>query len=324
MNRIGSLLGLAIAMALFAGAAHAQQSYPSKPVRMLVGFPPGGGTDIMARIVGVKLADALGQQVVIENRPGAGGNISAELAAKAAADGYTLLMGHVAPIAIAPSLYPKLAYDPQRDLAPISFVASSPNVLVVHAALAASDVRSLIALARAKPGQLRYASSGPGTIQHLAAESFMQAAGIQMLHVPYKGSSQAVIDLIAGQVDMNFDTTPSVINYVKQGRLRALAVTTAKRSALVPEVPTLAESGLPGFDFSTWWGLFAPAGTPRPVIERLNHETLKALQLPDVREKLAGVGAEPAGNSPEEFAGFIRSETEKWGRVIRTGKISLE
>lgn len=314
---------LLVACCVFPAAAQSQ-TYPSKPVRMLVGFPPGGGTDIMARIVGAKLADALGQQVVIENRPGAGGNISADLAAKAAPDGYTILMGHVAPIAIAPWLYPKLAYDPQRDLAPISFVASSPNVLVVHAALAASDVRSLIALARAKPGQLRYASSGSGTVQHLAAESFRQAAGIQMLHVPYKGSSQAVVDLISGQVDMNFDTTPSVINYVKQGRLRALAVTTAKRSALVPDVPTLAESGLPGIDFSTWWGLFAPAGTPRSVIERLNRETLKALQLPDVKEKLAGVGAEPAGNSPEEFAVFIRSETEKWGRVIRTGKISLE
>ena len=291
---------------------------------MLVGFPPGGGTDIMARIVGAKLADTLGQQVVIENRPGAGGNISAELAAKAPADGYTLLMGHVAPIAIAPSLYPKLAYDPQRELATISFVASSPNVLAVHAGLAASDVRSLVALARAKPGELRFASSGSGTIQHLAAESFQQAAGIKMLHVPYKGSGQAVIDLIAGQVDMNFDAAPSVINHVRQGRLRALAVTTAKRSALVPGVPTIAESGLPGFDFSTWWGLFAPAATPRPVIARLNADTLKALQLPDVKEKLAGVGAEPGGNSPEEFSAFVRSETEKWGRVIRTGGISLE
>ena len=318
------VLSLLLVVCCALPVAAQSQTYPSKPVRMLVGFPPGGGTDIMARIVGAKLADALGQQVVIENRPGAGGNISADLAAKAAPDGYTVLMGHVAPIAIAPWLYPKLAYDPQRDLAPISFIASSPNVLVVHAALAASDVRSLIALARAKPGQLRYASSGSGTVQHLAAESFRQAAGIQMLHVPYKGSSQAVVDLISGQVDMNFDTTPSVINYVKQGRLRALAVTTAKRSALVPDVPTLAESGLPGIDFSTWWGLFAPAGTPRSVIERLNRETLKALQLPDVKEKLAGVGAEPAGNSPEEFAAFIRSETEKWGRVIRTGKISLE
>jgi len=315
---------LAAAIALFAGAAHAQQNYPSRPVRMLVGFPPGGGTDIMARIVGAKLADTLGQQVVIENRPGAGGNISAELAAKAPADGYTLLMGHVAPIAIAPSLYPKLAYDPQRELATISFVASSPNVLAVHAGLAASDVRSLVALARAKPGELRFASSGSGTIQHLAAESFQQAAGIKMLHVPYKGSGQAVIDLIAGQVDMNFDAAPSVINHVRQGKLRALAITTAKRSALVPGVPTIAESGLPGFDFSTWWGLFAPAATPRPVIARLNADTLKALQLPDVKEKLAGVGAEPGGNSPEEFSAFVRSETEKWGRVIRTGGISLE
>ena len=315
---------LFLACALFAGAAHAQQNYPSRPVRMLVGFPPGGGTDIMARIVGAKLADTLGQQVVIENRPGAGGNISAELAAKAPADGYTLLMGHVAPIAIAPSLYPKLAYDPQRELAAISFVASSPNVLAVHAGLAASDVRSLIALARSKPGELRFASSGPGTIQHLAAESFQQAAGIKMLHVPYKGSGQAVIDLIAGQVDMNFDAAPSVINHIRQGRLRALAITTAKRSALVPGVPTIAESGLPGFDFSTWWGLFAPSATPRPVIARLNADTLKALQLPDVKEKLAGVGAEPGGNSPEEFSAFVRSETEKWGRVIRTGGISLE
>ncbi len=312
-----------LVLGYFAGAAMAQ-NYPARPIRMIVGFPPGGGTDVMARIVGQKLSDALGQQVIVENRPGAGGNIAAELTAKAPADGYTLMMGHVAPMAIAPSLYPKLAYDPARDFAPISFVASSPNILVVNPSVPVKDVRTLIALAKTQPGRLKFASSGAGTIQHLAAESFQQAAGAEMLHVPYKGSGQAVIDLMAGVVDMNFDATPSVINFVKQGKLRALAVTSAKRSALVPDLPTLAESGLTGFDFNTWWGLFAPAGTPRDVVKRLNVEVVKLLALPDVKEKLANVGAEPAGDTPEEFSAFIRTEIVKWGKVIREGHITLQ
>jgi len=311
----------AIVLVALSAAAQAQ-SYPARSVRMLVGFPPGGGTDIMARVVGQKLSESLGQQIVVENRPGAGGNIAAEAAAKAAPDGYTLMMGHVAPIAIAPALYPKLPYDPLRDFAPITYVAWSPNVLVVYPGLPAQNVRALIALAKSR--QLRFASSGNGTIQHLAAVSFAQAAGIDMLHVPYKGSSQAAVDLLSGQVDLNFDSVPSVINFVKQDKLRALAVTTKARSAQMPEVPTLAESGLPGFDFSTWWGLFAPAGTPRDAVAKMSAETVRLLKLAETREKLANVGAEPGGGSPEEFASFIRGEIAKWGKVVREGKIALE
>ncbi len=304
--------------------AVAAQSWPAKSVRFVLGFPPGGGSDILGRIVAARMQDFLGQPVVIDNRPGASGNIAAEIVAKAAPDGYTIYLAQIAAVAISPSLFPKLAYDPLRDLAPISLIAAGPNLLVVHPALPVKNVKDLIALARAQPGQMNYASVGPGSIQHLAGESFNLAANVKTVHIAYKGSSPAGIDLMAGQVSFMFDSTPPVMSFVKSGRMRALAVTTAQRSPLLPDVPTVAESGLPGFDFSTWWGLMAPAGTARPIVDRLNAELARTLKLPDVRERIESVGAEPRHTSPEEFAALIRSELARWAKVIKAADVKVD
>jgi tripartite-type tricarboxylate transporter receptor subunit TctC len=291
---------------------------------MVIPVPPGGPTDIIGRAAGRKLEEAYGQPVVIENRGGAGGTIGAEFVARSPADGYTLLVGSLSTHGIAQSLYPKLGYDPLRDFAPISLIATGPNVLVVHPALPVKNVKDLVALARQQPGQMNYASVGPGSIQHLAGESFNLLAGVKTVHVPYKGSSPAGLDLMAGQVAFMFDSTPPITAFIKSGRMRALAVTTAKRSPLLPEVPTVAESGLPGFDFATWWGLMAPAGTPRPIIDRLNAELGKSLQHPEVRERILGVGAEPAHTTPEAFGALIRSEIARWARVIKAAGVKVD
>ena len=320
------LLRFAILAAIaspFAVPAHAQ-SYPAKPIRMLIGFPPGGGTDIVGRIVGQKLSENLGQQILPENRGGATGMIAAELAAKAAPDGYTIMMAHIAAITILPSLYPKMAYDASRDFAPITLAAIGPNLLVVHPSVPAKSVKELIALAKARPGQLHYASPGSGSVQHLSAELFKLQAKVDMLHVPYKGSGQSIVDLIAGHVQLNFDSVPPVLPHARQGRLRALAVTSEKRSTLMPEIPTVNESGVPGFDMGTWWGLVAPAAVSKDVVARLHAETVKVLKLPDVRERLGNVGAEPGANTPEQFGAFIRSETAKYARIVREAKIKIE
>ena len=323
MKELARVLEAPIALAVSLGTALAQD-YPAKTIRMIVGFPPGGGTDIVGRIVAQRLSEALNQQIIIDNRPGATGQLATELTVKAAPDGYTILMGHIAAIAILPSLFAKLPYDPHRDLTPITLAAVGPNLLVVHPSLPVKTVKDLIALAKARPGRLQYASPGSGSVQHLAAELFKLQAKVDMLHIPYKGSGQSIIDLLAGNVHLNFDSVPPVINYVKQGRLRAIAVTSAKRSALLPDIPTINESGVAGFDMSTWWGLLAPAGVGKDVVARLNSETAKVLQRPDVRERLAGVGAEPGGNTPEQFAAFIRSEADKYARVVRAANIKLE
>src|SRR5215207_8354262 len=298
-----------------AGAAAAQQ-YPARAIRMVIGFPPGGGTDIVGRIVAQKLSESLGQQVLPDNRGGAAGQIGTEIVAKAQPDGYTVLMAHIAAISILPSLVSKLPYDPVRDLAPISLVAIGPNLLVVHPSLPVRTVRDLVALARARPGQLHFASPGSGSVQHLAGELFNLQAKVNMVHVPYKGSGQSIIDLVSGQIHLDFDSIPPVLPHVKSGRLRAVAVTSEKRFSLLPQIPSVAESGVPGFDMSTWWGLVAPSGVNKDIVAKLHGETAKLLRERDVKEKLANVGAEPVGNSPEEFGAFIRAERTKYAKVV--------
>jgi len=320
----GAVAALAMLLPGLQGSPVQAQNWPSKPVRFVLGFPPGGGSDILGRIVASRMQEQMGQPVVLDNRPGASGNIAAEIVAKAAPDGYTIYLAQIAAVAISPSLFPKLGYDPLRDFAPISLIATGPNVLVVHPSLPVKTVKDLIALARQQPGQMNYASVGPGSIQHLAGESFNLLAGVKTVHVPYKGSSPAGLDLMAGQVAFMFDTTPPIVAFVKSGRMRALAVTTATRSALLPDVPTVAESGLPGFDFSTWWGLMAPAAVPRQVIDRLNAELGKALQQTEVRERILGVGAEPRHTSPEEFGALIRSELARWAKVIKAAGVKID
>lgn len=299
------------------------QDYPAKSIRMVVGFAPGGGTDIIGRIVGQKLSESLGQQVIIDNRGGAAGQLAAELVAKAAPDGYTVMMGHIAALTVLPSLMPKLPYDVSRDFATVSLVATGPNLLVVHPSLPVKNVKDLVALAKARPDQLQYASSGAGSIQHLAAELFKLQAQIEILHVPYKGSGQALVDLMAGQVHMNFDSVPPVINQVRQGKLRAIAITAPQRSAMLPDIPTIKEGGIPGVEVNTWWGLVAPAAMNKDAVARLNSETVKLLRLSDVREKIANVGAEPVGSTAPEFAAFIRSETAKYAKIIKAANIKL-
>ena len=315
---ITALLLLGAASTAFA------QNYPVKPIRMMIGFPPGGGTDIIGRIVAQKLGEALGQQIIVDNRGGASGQLAAELVSRAAPDGYTIMMAHISAVSILPSLVAKLPYDAQKDFAPVSLAAIGPNLLVVHPSVPAKSVKELVALAKARPGQLQYASPGAGTVQHLAGELFKLQAKVDMLHVPYKGSGQSIIDLIAGHVHLDFDAVPPVINHVRSGKLRALAVTSAKRFSLLPDMPTVEESGVPGFDMSTWWGIVAPAAVSKDIIGKLNAEMVKAIRQPDVKEKISSVGADIVGNTSEEFAAFIRAETEKYARIVKAANIKVD
>ena len=315
MKRIAS--GIAgLALALLATLAQAQ-AWPSKPVKWVVPFAPGGTTDILARTVGEKLALALGQPVVIENKPGAGGGVGAEFTAKAAPDGYTIMGGTISTHAINASLYAKLPYDPVKDFVAITLIARVPNMLVINPSVPATNVKELIALLKANPNKYSFASSGNGTSQHLSGELFKAMAGVEMQHIPYKGSPPALQDVLGGQVTMTFDNITTAWPLAKAGKLRALAVTTATRSAIAPDVPTLAESGLPGFEVGSWQGVFAPAGTPPDVVKRLNAEIVKILSMPDVKEKLIGLGAEPVGNSAEEFSAMVKAEVVKWADVVK-------
>ena len=313
MRHIAAALLVALA---FSGGA-AAQGWPEKPVRFIVGFTPGGPSDILARALGQKLADLRGQQVVIENRPGAGGNIAAELVAKSAPDGATWLLGNNSILATNQSLYRSLGYDPVKDFAPVALVAIQPNILVVNPNVPAGSVKELIALAKAKPGELNYASSGSGAAAHLAGELFKAMTGVDMVHVPYKGAQPALTDVIAGQAQLMFATSASVIPYIKAGRLRALAVTTARRSAAVPELPTLSEAGVPGFEAITWHGVVVPGATPAPLVERLNRDIVKVLRLPDLRERLESLGAEVVAGTPRDFADYIAREIPKWTKVVK-------
>lgn len=307
----------AAASAGFPASAQGAASYPIKPIKIVVPFPPGGATDIMARAIGFELQKALGQSVIIENKPGAGGNSGADLVAKSPADGYTLVMGTVGTHAINMSLYAKMPYDAVKDFEPVVLVAGVPNLLVVHPSVNAKTVSELTALAKAQPGKLNVASSGNGTSIHLSAELYKQMAGVDILHVPYKGSSPAVADLLGGQVQMMFDNMPVSLPHVKAGKLRALAVTSMKRSPALPDVPTMDEEGLKGFDATSWFGLLAPAGTPKDIVAKLNAASVKALASPEMRERLAAQGADPVGNSPEQFAAFIKSEIDKWAKIVK-------
>jgi tripartite-type tricarboxylate transporter receptor subunit TctC len=300
------------------------QGYPTRTIRLVVPFPAGGTTDILAREVAQKLTEVLGQAVVVDNRPGAAGNIGSDLVAKSAPDGYTLLMGTVGTHAINPSLYSKMPYDHVKDFAPVVLVAGVPNVLVVNPALPVNSVSDLIKLAKDKPGQINFASSGSGTSIHLSGELFKTMAGVDMTHVPYKGSSPALTDLIGGQVQIMFDNLPSALPQIKGGRLRAIAVTSLKRAPVLPDIPTINESGLPGFEASSWFGVLAPAGTPAAVVARINTEVNKWLQSADAREKLLGQGAEAAGGSPERFANHIRAESEKWAKVVKASGAKVD
>ena len=305
-------------------AAAAADAYPARPIRFVVAFPPGGGTDIIARSIAQKLAERIAQQVVVDNRPGAGGNIGTDIVAKAAPDGYTMLMGSAGPLAINASLFAKMPFDPVRDLAPVTLAASTPNVLVLHPSLKAATVKELIALARARPGEINFASSGHGTPAHLAGELFNSMAGVKMVHVPYKGAAPALADLLGGQVQLMFSTMPPALPHVKDGKLRALAVTSAKRSPAAPELPTVDEIALPGFEANTWHGVVVPAGTPETIVARLNREIVAILHLPEVVERLSGQGAEPVGSTPQEFAAYIKSEALKWAKVVRDSGAKAE
>ena len=303
--------------------ATAQTTYPTKPVKLMVGASAGGGTDIIARMLAEKFAVAFKEAFVVENRPGASNTIAADLTAKAAADGHTLLVATNTGQAIAPHLI-KLSFDPIKDLTPIALIVTVPNVLVVNQQVAAKDAKELIALLNAKPNALTYASSGVGSTQHLAGEGFKLATGVQMTHVPYKGSSQAHLDLISGSVTMMFDTTSSAMGQIKAGKLRPLAVTSARRTAELPDVPTLAEAGVPGFEMSTWYGLFVTTGTPKDVVARLVEETNKILRMPDVVARLKGLGGEPAGMTVEQFAVLNKGEFERFGKLIRDANVKID
>jgi tripartite-type tricarboxylate transporter receptor subunit TctC len=295
----------------------AAQSYPSKPIRFVVPYPAGGPLDTVARLLGQKVSEAVKQPVIVDNKPGAGGNIGADAVAKSPPDGYTILMGAVATHAINPTLYASIPYDPIRDFLPVTQLASTPNVLIVNPSIPASNVREFIAYAKANPGKLNFGSGSTGSAGHLAGELFKAMAGVEMTHVPYKGAAPAMQDLIAGRVQLMFDNFASANAQVKAGKVKALAVTTAKRSSLAPDLPTIAESGLPGFDINTWFGIFVPARTPKDIVERLHAEFTRALAMPDIREKITNLGAEAVGNTPEEFAAYIKAEGEKYARVIK-------
>ncbi len=308
---------LCVVLAWLAMPVHAQQNYPTRPVRFVVPFAPGGSTDTLARTMGMKLADALGHQVVVDNRPGGNGDIGMLIVSRAPPDGYTLVLGYIANLAIAPSLQPKMPYDPVKDFAPITQPASSPNVLTAHPSVPARNLKELLALAKAKPGQVSFASTGVASVGHLTGELLNSLAGVKMTHVPYKGSGQAVTDLLGGHVQVMFSGFSSTLPHIKSGRLRALAVTGAQRSAALAEVPTIAEQGFPGVEATAWYGVLAPANTPKPIVTRLHDELVKILKLPDVVQKLDGLGFEIVASTPEAFGAYIKSEITKWEKVVR-------
>lgn len=313
-NTLIRILCLAAAM-LVASPAFAQ-GWPSRPVRVVAAYPAGGSIDIVARLVSQRLGESLGQPFIVENKAGAAGNIGTDFVAKAAPDGYTLLMGSAAAISSAPNVYAKLPYDPLKDLLPIVLVANQPNALIVRPGLAANNVREFIALARANPGKLNYGSSGVGASQHMTAELFAMMTGVQITHVPYKGGAPAMADLMSGQIDFMFDPVPTSIQVVRSGKVRALAVTSLRRSEVMPDLPSMAEAGLDGFELRGWIGLLAPANTSRDLVQRLNGEVLKMLAA-DLRGKLLELGLDVAGGTPEQFAAFIREDIAKYGRIVK-------
>jgi len=309
-----AVIGLSAAGML--ASAVAAQTYPARPIRVVVGFGAGGGVDIASRTIGKQLTETLGQSIVVDNRPGASGNIAADIVSKAQSDGYTLLMSNLT-IAM-PSLFAKLPFDVNKDLVPISLVAIGPSVLVVNPALPVNNVKELIAAAKAKPKHLIYGSGGPGNITHMEMVLFTNMAGIDMIHVPYKGGAPSVVGLLSGEVQMLFTSIPSVLSQIHARRVKPIAVSTAKRSSALPEVPTISEAGLPGYDAASWYGLFAPAGIPKDVLRVLSTEIVKIMQVPEVRQRFSGDGFEPVGSTPDQFAKFVRTEIVKWEKIIKT------
>ena len=316
-------LGVAALLSLATMPAGAQD-YPTRPIRFVVGLAPGGGTDIVARIVAAKMTELMGQQVAVENRTGAGGAIATELVAKAAPDGYTLLLCNMATHAIGPALQKKLPYDHIRDFAPVSLLGTTPNILVVHPALPARTVKEFIALAKSNPGKMNYGTSGVGTALHLTMELFKSMTGTNLVHVPYKGGSGAATDLLAGQIEVMFANLPTQLQYIKTGRVRAIGISSAKRHPLVPDVPTIAEAGVPGFEVIVWHGMCGQAAMPRTVIDRLNEVVVKALASPDVQQRFGDQGLDAAASMPEQFAALIRSETAKWIKTVKASGATAE
>ncbi len=325
MKPFARLLWIAAALAgAIAAPPLPAQTWPVKPIRLIVPYSPGGTADLLGRGIARKLSESLGQQVIIENRMGAGGGIGTDLVAKSKADGYTLLLGTIATHAINPNLYPDIPYDPVKDFAPVALVATMPNLLVVNPSVPARSVRELIALAKAKPGELAFASAGSGTTQHLSGELFKKMAGVDMLHIPYKGNAPAVTDLIGGQVQVMFDNIPISLQQVRAGKLRALAVTGAKRSAVLPDVPTIAEAALPGYSVTSWFALFAPAGTPAAIVARLNRETNKALAGKALYDQLTDQGIQPGSGTAAHLAAHLRAELPRWKKIVAESGARVE
>ena len=324
MLRLIVCLALATSAANIAAQTRAGGAYPTKPIRIVVTYPPGGPTDIVARAIGQKLTEAWSQPVVIDNRAGAGGIVGTEVVARAAPDGYTLLLGTSAGLSINPALNPKLPYNAFADFAPISLVVINPQILVFNASFAPNSVKELIQLAKARPGQINYASVGPGSPNHLGMELLKSMAGIDMVHIPYKGTSPAVTDLLTGQVSLMFNSMPSVLQQVRAGKLKGIAVGSAKRSQAAPEIPTVAEAGLPGFEYVTWYGLFAPAATPKEIVATLHQAVVRMLADPQMAQRFASQGAEPASTTPAELGRFMRAEHERWKQVIKSGRIRID
>jgi tripartite-type tricarboxylate transporter receptor subunit TctC len=322
--KLARLLAVAGAIAAMTQPATAADPYPNKPIRIVVAYTPAGTTDILARIIGQKLTEAWGQAVVVDNKPGANGNIGTEYAAKAAPDGYTLLMTTAAPHGVNPSLYRKLGFDAVKDFAGVSLVATVPNALMVNPSLPVKNVKELIAYAKANPGKLSFGSPGNGSTGHMSMELFMSMTGTDMVHVPYKGNAGVMTDLVGGQIQVTLDNLTPYMSQVKSGKIRLLAVSPAKRSRAVPDIPTIAEAGVPGYETGAWFGLVAPAKTPRDIVEKLSAETARILKLPDVNQKLLEQSAEPVGNTPQQFDAFIKSEIAKWAKVIKDAKVELQ
>ncbi|HSQ04604.1 MAG TPA: tripartite tricarboxylate transporter substrate binding protein [Burkholderiales bacterium] len=317
MKKLSMVLAALSAIVPYASfAADSARSYPSKPVRMIVGYAPGGGSDIMGRLIAQELTKAYGQQMIVENRPGAAQNVAAELVARSPADGYTLFMSSAA-LGVNVSLYPKLNYDPVKDFAPMALFAISPNLLLVHPSLPARTVKEFIAFAKKNPGKLNFSSSGSGSTQHLSGEMLKVMSGIAIVHVPYRGTAPSMTALISGEVEFSFANIPSSLNYVQQNRLRAIAITSAKRSPLLPNLPTMIEGGVPGFETATWYGLLAPAGTPRDIVMKVNQTVNAAVKNPEFNRRLADLGADPVAETPEQFLDYLRKEITRWAKVVK-------
>ena len=316
--------GLLIAALGAVGDAAAAEAYPAKPIRLVIPFAPGGTTDILGRVIGERLTVHLGQQIVVENRGGAGGNIAAEAVARSAPDGYTLFLGSMGTQAMNGAIYPKLAFDPIRDFAPITRLVNSANLLVVHPSLPARSVKDVIQLAKSRPGQLNYSTSGVGSFNHMSAELFQMMSGVRMVHVPYKSGGQALTAVLVGEAQILFQTIPAAVPFIESGKLRALAVCASERHPLFPKLPTASESGLPGFEISTWYGILAPAATPTDLVARLNAALIEVVKAPVTQKRLADLGLDPATNTPQDFAALIRADAVKWAKVVKAANIRAE